>query len=145
MQASYAELPDLTKLPQQLPEKLTEGIQRDYRNACAQFDECHTRIISSMRKQQLDALRRKAELCTQLEAVFTADQGASPDQQQLEKIKQQWDAIDVRMMQSISSRIEARREAAQNGHWIARRSQQNVVLMCIQLEIAKDVGNTRRR
>ena len=77
-----------------------------------------------MRKQQLDALRRKAELCTQLEAVFTADQGASPDQKQIEKIKQQWDSITLEDSE-YSSRIEARRKAAKTVR-IARKSQQNV-------------------
>jgi hypothetical protein len=131
LQASYAELPDLTKLPQQLPEKLIEGIQRDYRNACAQFDECHTRIISSMRKQQLDALRRKAELCTQLEAL-----GESPAQQQLEQIEQQWEAIELHDAE-LSRRIEARRESAQT---VIDRTEITAKrrILCIQLEIAKD-------
>ncbi len=133
LQASYAELPEL---PQQLPEKLTEGIQRDYRNACAQFDECHARIISSMRKQQLDALRRKADLCTQLEALLTAHLGESPAQQQLEQIAQQWDAIELHDAE-LSRRIEARREAAQTVIDRAAITAQRR-LMCIQLEIAQD-------
>ncbi|MEH6456979.1 MAG: DUF349 domain-containing protein, partial [Cocleimonas sp.] len=87
LQTSYDELPEL---PQQLPEKMIEGIQRDYRNACSQFDECHDRIINNNRKSQLDALRLKADLCTQLEML-----GEFPEQKQLEEITQQWDAIEL--------------------------------------------------
>ena len=132
LQTSFSELPEL---PYQLPEKLTEGIQRDYRNACAQFDECHTHIISNMRKQQLDALRRKADLCTQLEALFIEYQGQSPDQKKLEKTTQQWDAIELHDA-ALSKRIEARREAAQTVSDRAEITAQRR-LMCIQLEIAK--------
>ena len=128
LQTSFSDLPEL---PYQLPEKLTEGIQRDYRNACAQFDECHARIISNMRKQQLEALRLKAGLCTQLEAL-----GESPSQQQLEQVKQQWEAIELHDAE-LSRRVEARRESAQKVIDRAEITAQRRV-MCIQLEIAQD-------
>ena len=103
LQASYDELPEL---PQQLPEKMIEGIQRDYRNACSQFDDCHERIINSIREGQLDALRRKAGLCTKLEELFTTAQSESPDQKQLEKLEQEWDSITLDDSE-FSNRIEA--------------------------------------
>jgi len=138
LQVSYDELPEL---PQQLPEKMTEGIQRDYRNACSQFDECHVRIIGSNHKRQLDALRRKANLCTQLEAHFTAHLGESPEQQQLEQkqleqIAQQWDSIELDDLE-LSSRIEARRKTSET---LIDRTTITAErrLMCIKLEIAKD-------
>ncbi len=136
LQASYDELPDITKLPQQLPEKLTEGIQRDYRNACSQFDECHDRIVNNMRKRQLDTLRQKADLCTQLEALFTSDKGESPDEKQLKKIEQKWDSITLDDS-DFSNRIEARRKSAQT---VVDRSEITAErrLICIKLEIAKD-------
>ena len=58
LQVSYSQLPEL---PRQLPEKLLEGIQRDYRNACDQFDNGRSRIIKGRHNQQLDALRPKGQ------------------------------------------------------------------------------------
>ncbi|MGB5282673.1 MAG: DUF349 domain-containing protein, partial [Arenicellales bacterium] len=96
LQAKYAELPELQLpetheaesngpdsyrsgshrpeprrhlVPGQLPEKLAEGIQRDYRKACDQFDECRSRIINNQHAQQIDALRQKANLCALQEAL----------------------------------------------------------------------------
>jgi hypothetical protein len=128
LQASYDELPEL---PQQLPEKMTDGIQRDYANACSQFDECHDRIINNNRKGQLDALRRKADLCTQLEAL-----AATPGKKKLEQIEQQWDSITLDDSE-FSSRIEARRKASET---VVDRAEITAErrLMCIKLEIAKD-------
>ncbi len=132
LQASYDELPEL---PQQLPEKMIEGIQHDYRNACSQFDECHDRIINNNRKRQLDALRLKAGLCTQLEALFIADQGESPDKNQLEQISQEWDMIMLEDPEFFN-RIETRRKAAQA---VIDRTEITAErrLMCIKLEIVK--------
>jgi hypothetical protein len=103
LQASFAQLPEL---PRQLPEKLLEGIQRDYRNACDQFDNGRSRIIRIRDNQQLDALRQKASLCTRLEAL-----AASASEQQLQAISQQWDSIELHNP-GLSQRIEARRDSA---------------------------------
>ncbi|MEB8433218.1 DUF349 domain-containing protein [Cocleimonas sp. KMM 6892] len=132
LQASYVELPDL---PEQLPEKLTEGIQRDYQNACSQFDECHDRIINNIRKGQLEALRRKAELCTQLEALYASAEEKTPDAKLLKDIENQWDSITLDDS-DFTKRIEARRKSA------ATQTDRSEVtaerrLMCIKLEIAK--------
>jgi exonuclease SbcC len=123
--ASYSELPEL---PQQLPEKLLEGIQRDYRNACGQFDNCRSRIIKGRHNQQLDGLRQKASLCTRLEALAT-----SATEQQLQEISQQWDSIELHNP-GLLQRIEARRESAntdmdRDAITIERR------MLCIRLEI----------
>ncbi|MBL3619625.1 MAG: DUF349 domain-containing protein [gamma proteobacterium endosymbiont of Lamellibrachia anaximandri] len=136
LQAKYAELPEL-ELPKsnrlhstgQLPEKLAEGIQRDYRNACDQFEECHSRIVNSMRAKQIDALRLKANLCAQLEAL-----GESLSEEQLQEISQQWDSIDLHDS-VLSSRIEKRRNSAQTViDRVAIGAERR--LLCIQLEIA---------
>ena len=151
LQAKYAELPEL-QLPEthgpdsyrsdshrseshrpqsigQLPEKVAEGIQRDYRNACDQFDECHSRIIDSKHSQQIDALRMKANLCALQEAL-----GESPSEEQLQEISQQWDAIELHDS-ALSRRIEKRRNAAQAAiDRVATGAERR--MLCLQLEIA---------
>jgi prophage DNA circulation protein len=54
LQAQYSALPEF---PRQLPEKLVEGIQRDYRNACRQFSDCRSRIINNLHGQRMQALK----------------------------------------------------------------------------------------
>lgn len=125
LQTSYSGLPGL---PRQLPEKLLEGLQRDYRNACHQFDTCRARIMKDKHNQQLDALRQKASLCTRLEAL-----AASASEQQLLEISQQWDSIDLHNS-GLSQRIDARRESAntdidRGAITVERR------MICIRLEI----------
>ena len=129
LQTEYNGLPEL---PLELPEKLVAGINRDYLNACEQYDNCRSRIIKSRHKQQLEALRQKASLCTQLEAL-----AASASEQQLQEISQQWDSIELHNAE-LSRRIEVRRDSA-------RSSLDRVVIgaerrmLCIQLEIAMSV------
>jgi hypothetical protein len=129
LKASYRELPEL---PQKLPEKLLEGIQRDYRNACDQLDNCRSRIIKSRQNQQLDGLRQKASLCTQLEALAT-----TASEQQLQEISQQWDSIELHNS-GLLQRIEARRDSAstdmdRDAITAERR------MLCIQLEILTNI------
>ncbi len=153
LQAKYAELPEL-QLPEtrghdsyrseshrpephrpqaagQLPEKVAEGIQRDYRNACDQFDQCHSRIISSNHARQMDALRQKANLCALQEAL-----GESPPAEKLQEISHQWDAIDLHDA-VLSRRIEKRRNSAQAAiDRVAIGAERK--MLCIQLEITMD-------
>ena len=156
LQAKYAELPELSvpethgsesnrpdsyrseshrpepRRPQssgQLPEKVAAGIQRDYRNACDQYDECHSRIINSQHARQIDALRQKADLCLQQEAL-----GESPLAEKLEEIAQQWDAIDLHDS-VLSRRIEKRRNSAQDVIDRVAIGEERRML-CLQLEIA---------
>ena len=129
LEASFAQLPEL---PRQLPEKLLEGIQRDYRKACDQFDNGRSRILKGRQNQQLDGLRQKASLCTQLEAL-----AASASEQQLQEISQQWDSIELHNP-GLSQRIEARRDSAltdmdRDAITAERR------MLCIRLEILMDI------
>ncbi len=129
LEIGYSALPEL---PPQLPEKLVADIHRDYRKACDQFDNCRSLIIKGRHSQQLDALRQKAGLCTQLEAL-----AASVSEQQLLEISQQWDAI-VLHNPELSQRIEARRSSAQSdldrdAIGAERR------MLCIRIEILMDV------
>ncbi|MFT5502819.1 MAG: exonuclease SbcC [Gammaproteobacteria bacterium] len=129
LQTSYDALPEL---PQQLPEKLLEDIQRDYHKACDQFDNGRSRIIKGRHNRQHDALRQKASLCTQLEAL-----AATASEQQLQEISQQWDAIELHNA-GLSQRIEARRASAQSDidrdvTGAERR------MLCIRLEILMDI------
>ena len=151
LQAKYAELPELqlaesnqpdsyhseshrptqhrSQSSGQLPEKVAAAIQRDYRNACDQFDECHSRIIKSQHLQQIDALRMKADLCALQEAL-----GESPSEEQLQEISRQWDAIELHDS-ALSRRIEKRRNSAQTViDRIAIGAERR--MLCIQLEIA---------
>ncbi len=129
LQANYKALPEL---PPQLPEKLLEGIDRDYRKACDQFDLCHSRIIKSRHNQQHEALRQKASLCTQLEAL-----AASASEQQWQEISQQWDSIELHDS-ALLRRIEARRTSAQSD--IDREAiGAERRLLCIRLEILMDL------
>ena len=129
LQANYAALPDL---PWQLPEKLSEGIQRDYRNACDQYDNSHSRIIKNRQNRQIDALRAKANICAQQEAL-----GTSPSAQQLQEISLQWDSIELHDVE-LKRRIEARRKTAQSAIDRAAIAAERRML-CIQLEIAMGV------
>ena len=129
LQERYA---TLSELPRELPEKLAAGIQRDYRNACDQYENCHSQIIKNRHSRQIDALRMKANLCAQQEAL-----GASPSERKLKEISQQWDSIELLNVE-FSRRIEARRD-------IARCTIDRVAvgaerrMLCIQLEIAMGV------
>ncbi len=152
LQVKYAELPEL-QLPEthgsesyrseshrpeprrhlapgQLPEKMAESIQRDYRKACDQFDECRSRIIKNKHAQQIDALRQRADLCLLQEAL-----GESPPAEKLQEISQQWDAIELHDA-VLSRRIEKRRNSAQaaiDRDAIGKERR----MLCLQLEIAK--------
>ena len=129
LQEKYGELPEL---PPTLPEKLIEGIQRDYEKACAQFDDSHSRIIKNKHAKQIEMLRHKAILCEQQEAL-----GSAATEQQLEEISKQWDAIQLQD-KTLSDRIEARRNSAQTDLDRDAIAAQRKML-CIQLEIAKGV------
>lgn len=131
LQARYSELPELPRL---LPEKLLEGIQRDYFNACNQFDKGRSRIKKGKHNQQLDVLRQKARLCTQLESMATSP---LPSEQQLQEIDQQWDSLELHSS-ALLHRIEARRKSAQSdidrdAITLQRRT------LCIQLEILMSI------
>jgi exonuclease SbcC len=127
LQADYDALPEL---PPQLPEKLTEGIQRDYRNACDLYDRSHSRIVTNGQNQQIELLRLKANLCAQLEAL-----GTSPPESQLQEITQQWQSIELHNADFLR-RIEARRITAQDAVDRASIGAERR-LLCIQLEIVK--------
>lgn len=129
LQENYATLPEL---PRQLPEKLAAGIQRDYRNACDQYENSHSQIIKNRHSRQIDTLRMKANLCAQQEAL-----GASPSEQQLKEISQQWDSIEL-LNAEFSRRIEARRDIAQSAIDRVEVGAERRML-CIQLEIAMGV------
>lgn len=126
---SHRPEPRRQPVPGQLPEKLAEGIQRDYRKACDQFDECRSRIINNHHARQIEALRQKAELCLLLEAL-----GESPPADKLQEISQQWDAIELHDA-ALSRRIEQRRNSAQAAIDRAAIGAERRML-CLQLEIA---------
>jgi hypothetical protein len=129
LEAQYNALP---QLPGQMPEKLAEGIQRDYRNACRQFSDSRSRIINNLHGQRMQALRQKAELCARLEAL-----GKSPSEEALREIAQQWDSIELKDA-ALAKRIEARRNSAQTDIDRVAVGEERRML-CIKLEIALDM------
>lgn len=131
LQTSYAELPEL---PTQLPEKLVDGIRRDYGKACDQYQDSHSRMIRSRRNQEIESLRLKADLCVRLEALSSSVSDA-----ELEEISQQWNSITL-SSNDLSRRIEARRSAAQSDLNRVELSAERR-LLCIQLEIALEVDS----
>ena len=130
LQENYA---TLSELPWQLPEKLVAGIQRDYRNACDQYENGRSQIIKNRHSRQIDTLRMKANLCAQQEAL-----GVSPSEQQLKEISQQWDSIEL-LNAEFSRRIEARRDIAQSAAIDRVEVGAERRMLCIQLEIAMGV------
>ncbi len=131
LQEKYAALPEL---PASLPEKLIDGLRRDYDRACDLFAASHSRIINNKHLQQKQALKRKAELCQQMEAL-----GDSHTEQMLEALSQQWDAIELKDA-TLSRRIEKRWKSALS------EIDRDVIaaerrMLCIQLEIIKGVDS----
>jgi hypothetical protein len=124
----------LGELPAQLPEKLVAGIQRDYRNACDQYESSRSQITKNRHSRQIDMLRMKADLCAQQEAL-----GTSPAEQQLREISQQWESIQLQNAE-FSRRIEARRDTAQSNIDRVEIGEKRR-LLCIQLEIALGVDS----
>jgi len=129
LQENYAALSEISGQPS---ENLAAGIQRDYRNACDQFETSRSQIIKNRHSRQIDTLRMKANLCAQLEAL-----GTSPSEQQLQEISQQWDSIEV-LNAEFSRRIEARRNIDQSAIDRTEVGAERRML-CIQLEIAMGV------
>ena len=91
----------------------------------------HARIMKNRHKQQIDALRIKADICAQLEAL-----GPSPTEQQLQELSRQWDSIELQNGE-LSRRIEARRNKAQSSMDRAAIEAERRML-CIKLEIMMD-------
>ena len=126
LQQQYQALPDL---PRSIPEKLAQGIDRDYQRACDRFDRRHQDIVDQLHARQIDALRQKAELCTRLEAL-----NGSGDEQALAEINQSWDSIELHDSELLR-RIEQRRASA--GESLDREAiGEQRRLFCIQVEIA---------
>ena len=88
--------------------------------------------MSDRHRQQIDALRAKADICARLEAL-----GSSPSEQQLQELSRQWDSIELENVE-LSRRIEARRNQAQTAIDKAAIGEERRML-CIKLEIMMDV------
>jgi len=125
-QAAYQALP---ALPENLPEKLSRGIQRDYQQACQQVEERRRHILKRQRRDELDALRQRADLCLKLESLDD-----SADDPARQKIDEQWQLVELHDHELIR-RIDARRQAS--GSKVDRDAiAEQRRLFCIKLEIA---------
>ena len=126
MQQDFEQLP---ALPSQIPQKLVDGIHRDFTKSCTQFNNRQRQVADDQFAQQRDALWQKAYLCRQLEAA-----AKSSSQINLEKFSEQWQAIAL-YDPGLCKRIESRRESAGSDlDWTAIGAERR--MLCIQLEIA---------
>jgi len=78
LQADYSSLP---KLPKELAEKLTEGLDKDYHRACDKYAKARDRLLNAASKKELHAFAEKARLCTELEKLSTLEASESEIQQ----------------------------------------------------------------
>jgi hypothetical protein len=130
LQKDYQELPPL---PRGLPEKLVEGIAKDYKRACTELNKARERIIQKNKSRALDNLAEKATLCSKLEAI--AVNGSEEDKTEL---RQKLDSIEI-TDNELRKRFDKRLASVAD----TDRSQATEVrkLMCIDLEILLGVDS----
>jgi len=122
----YAALPPL---PQQLPEKLLEGIAKDYQHACDAYQKAHEKIIQSSKNEAWDVLAQKAELCSQLEALTEI---GNVDDEKIKKLQIELDALvlsDTELNRQFNKRLESS-NLKDRAEYSERRRR-----LCIDLEI----------
>lgn len=128
LQEKYKALPEL---PSTLPEKLLEGIHHDFEKACDQFEASQGRMLKNQHNEQIQAVRERAKICEQLEALDTHDTHLS------QSLAEQWDAIPLED-RVLSRRIDARRQAAMQNLDRDEIAAQRKML-CIRLEILQGI------
>ncbi|MBT8142611.1 MAG: DUF349 domain-containing protein [Gammaproteobacteria bacterium] len=130
LQKEYKELPPF---PRGLPEKLVEGIAKDHKRACADFNKSRDRIIAKGKSQALDNLAKKASLCAQLEAL-----PADTDDEFIAELTSKLEALEISdnvLRKRFAKRLAAARETDRSKYSEPRK------LMCIDLEILLGVDS----
>ncbi len=127
LQEQYAALPTL---PAETPDKLRRSIEHDYRKACARIEDARKGIVLGQRRGQLEALRQKAALCAELEAL-------KEDASERVTFERKWDEIELTDPE-LAERIESRRQAALASRDLDAIAQKRR-LFCIQAEIGMNV------
>ena len=88
LQITYQSLPPL---PKELPEKLIERLEGDYQRAETNISAARETIIINTKQDQLDQLKLKASLCSELEALVSSQ----ANQDQVEKMRTQISNIEL--------------------------------------------------
>ena len=117
----------LPPMPRGVPEKVVEGIKKDYQRACGDFDRTRERILQNKKHQALDNLAAKATLCSDLEALTT-----DATQVEVDDVKAQIDALEItdnELKKRFSKRLDVARVSERKAYTETRK------LMCINLEI----------
>jgi len=127
---SYASLPPL---PKNLPEKLINRLESDFRRAGEDFSKTHDRIIQASKDNVLNALGEKATLCGQLEAAIS--QGNTAAISELEQTLEQLEISDKALEKRFESRLNSVRDTDKSAANEAR------TLLCIELEILLDIAS----
>ena len=125
LRQQYEEL----ELPADAPEKLVKGLRRDYRKACDQVEQAREKIVRNQRGEQIEALRKLAQLCARLEAL-----GADPGDEAASSIEEEWGQITLQD-HALTKRIETRRQAASQPRDLEAIAAARK-LFCIRVEIA---------
>jgi len=130
LQADYKALPEL---PKSLPEKLIERLDADFRKAGEVYGKARDRILQEDQQKELDALHKKADLCTELEKL-----GGGGSADQVAKLQQSIAMIQINNNE-FNRRFE-QRLAVVNETDRSEANQQRRQL-CIDLEILLGVDS----
>ena len=117
----------LPPMPHGLPEKVIEGIKKDYQRACSDFNKTRERIVQKKKHQALDNLATKAALCNTYESL-----ALSASQVELDDLKAQMDALEIsdnELRKRFDKRLAVAKDTDRTGYTEVRK------LMCIDLEI----------
>ena len=117
----------LAKLPKELGEQFSEGLDKDFNRACERYAKARERLLGAANEKEMHAFAEKARLCTQLERL--ADGGADTDIQQVQSDINDVDIHDKRVQKRFAERISAALDANKAEATEKRRQ------LCIDLEI----------
>ena len=125
LQDDYQALPPL---PKNLAEKLIERLNNDFKQACDTYNAARIRLKELENHQAMDALRKKAKLCTELEKNTSTEN--------IERLMSKINAIEI-ADNELKRRFSIRLQNAQQ----TDRSQANQARqrLCLDLEILLDV------
>ena len=129
LQADYEALPPL---PKSLPEKLLDGLDKDFKRAGDAYSKARTRIKQQQRDSAMQALADKAALCCDLEKASSEDE--------VKRISEAIGNIEL-SDNGLAKRFKTRLDAAQqtDRDKIASQATKTRELLCLDLEILLDV------
>ena len=129
LQQRYETLPIL---PKELPEKLLERLESDYRRAATNISTARDKLIENSKRHQLNQLKLKANLCSELEAAINSQ----ANQSDIDSLKTQIDSIlidDKEWQSGIQQRLKFSEDKDKSTANEQRRR------LCLELEILKGI------